>query len=112
MAPILQQAPEWNKVLHVHIDASTFVIGCVLAQHGNKNMDFSALYASRQLNVAKKELYYHKNGRTIYDICYEEILALSTSQSVFVLCRSPSAIIHCEQTLFDRMHCAMVCNFP
>ena len=29
-APILQ-APDWNKVFHVHIDASNFAIGCILA---------------------------------------------------------------------------------
>lgn len=28
--PILQ-APNWDKVFHVHIDASNFVINCILA---------------------------------------------------------------------------------
>ena len=45
-APILR-APDWNKVFHVHIDASSFAIGCVLAQPGEHNMDFPVLYASR-----------------------------------------------------------------
>ena len=52
-APILQ-APNWNKVLHVHTDASNFAIGCVLAQLGEHNMDFLVSYASRQLNSAEK----------------------------------------------------------
>ncbi|MCO5560567.1 hypothetical protein L7F22_014182 [Adiantum nelumboides] len=52
-APILR-APDWNKVFHVHIDASNFAIGCVLAQPGEHNMDFPVSYASRQLNSAEK----------------------------------------------------------
>ena len=51
--PILR-APDWNKLFHVHIDASAFAIGCILAQPGDKNMDFPISYASRQLNVAEK----------------------------------------------------------
>ena len=45
-APILR-APDWNKVFHVHIDASNFAIGCILAQPGEHNMDFPISYASR-----------------------------------------------------------------
>ena len=52
-APILQ-ALDWNKVFHVHINASNFAIGCVLAQPGEHNMDLPVLYASRQLNSAEK----------------------------------------------------------
>ena len=51
--PILR-APDWNKLFHVHIDASAFAIGCILAQPGDKNMDFPISYASRQLNVAER----------------------------------------------------------
>ena len=52
-APNLR-APDWNKVFHVHIDASNFAIGCVLAQPGEHNMDFQVSYANRQLNSAEK----------------------------------------------------------
>ena len=52
-APILRP-PDWNKVFHVHIDASNFAIGCILAQPGEHNMDFPISYASRQLNDAEK----------------------------------------------------------
>ncbi|MCO5590372.1 hypothetical protein L7F22_044342 [Adiantum nelumboides] len=52
-APILK-APDWDKVFHIHIDASTFAIGCILAQPGEKNMDFPINYSSRQLNSAEK----------------------------------------------------------
>ena len=38
----------------MHIDASAFAIGCILAQPGDKNMDFPISYVSRQLNVAEK----------------------------------------------------------
>ncbi|MCO5555292.1 hypothetical protein L7F22_008837 [Adiantum nelumboides] len=52
-APILK-APDWDKIFYVHVDASAFAIGCILAQPGEKNMDFSISYFSRQLNNAEK----------------------------------------------------------
>ena len=35
---------------HVHIDASNFALGAILAQPGEKHMDFPISYARRQLN--------------------------------------------------------------
>ena len=52
-APILR-APNWNKIFHVHVDASKFAIGCVLTQPGEHKMNFPVSYASRQLNDVKK----------------------------------------------------------
>ena len=52
-APILK-APDWNKIFHVHIDASAYAIGCILAQPYENNMDFPVSYSSRQLNSAEK----------------------------------------------------------
>ena len=52
-APILK-APDWNKIFHVHIDASAYAIGCILAQSHENNMDFPVSYSSRQLNSAEK----------------------------------------------------------
>ena len=52
-APILKPL-DWNKVFHVHIDASTYAIGCILAQPHEHNMDFPVSYASKQLSDAKK----------------------------------------------------------
>ena len=51
-APILK-SPDWNVIFHVHIDASNFAIEAILAQPGEKNMDFPILYASRQLSSAE-----------------------------------------------------------
>ena len=45
-APILR-APDWNVIFHVHVDASKFAIGCILAQPGENKMDFPVSYASR-----------------------------------------------------------------
>ena len=45
---------DWNLIFHVHIDASNFTIGAILAQPGEKNMDFPISYASRQLNKAEQ----------------------------------------------------------
>lgn len=53
MAPILR-SPDWNLKFHVHIDASNYAIGCVLAQPHEGNMDLPVSYASRQLNSAEK----------------------------------------------------------
>ena len=52
-APILQSL-DWNVIFHVHIDASNFAIGPILAQPGEENMDFPISYASRQLNSAEQ----------------------------------------------------------
>ena len=52
-APILQPL-DCNKVFCVHVDASNFAIGCILAQPGEHNMAFLVLYASKQLNSAEK----------------------------------------------------------
>ena len=51
--PILQ-APVWDKIFHVHVDASNFPIGCILAQPREHKMDLLVSYASRQLNEAEK----------------------------------------------------------
>ena len=52
LAPILK-SPNWNLNFHVHIDASNFVIGAILAQPGEKNMDFPISYAGTQFNDAE-----------------------------------------------------------
>ena len=51
--PILK-APDWNKIFHVHVDASAFAVECILAQPGEGNMDLSIYYANHQLNVVEK----------------------------------------------------------
>ena len=50
-APILKSL-DWSVIFHVHIDASNFAIGAILAQPSERNMDFPITYASRQLNSA------------------------------------------------------------
>ena len=53
MDPILKY-PNLNLIFHVHIDASNFAIGAILAQPGEKNMDFPISYASKQLNKVER----------------------------------------------------------
>ena len=70
IAPILKP-PDQNKPFHVHIDASNFAIGCILAQPYEGNMDLPVSYASsRQLNSAEKNYTTTKReGLTmIYDV--------------------------------------------
>ena len=38
----------------MHVDASKFAIGCILAQQGENKMDFPVSYTNRQLNEAEK----------------------------------------------------------
>ena len=53
IAPILR-SPYWAKPFHVHIDASNYAIGCILAQAYEGNMDLPVSYASSQLNSVEK----------------------------------------------------------
>ena len=52
-APILR-ALDYSKTFHVHVDASTYVVRCILAQPRDNNMDFPICYAGRQLNTTEK----------------------------------------------------------
>ena len=45
---------DWNKPFHVHIDTLKFVVGCVLAQLGEHNIDFLVSYAIRQLKSTER----------------------------------------------------------
>ena len=66
-APILK-APDWSKVFHVHVDASNFAIGCILAQPGEGKLDFPIYYASRKLNSAEKKLHNHRTRGSWNDL--------------------------------------------
>ena len=43
--PILR-SPNWDVIFHVHIDASNFAIGYVLAQPGEHKLDHPIYFAS------------------------------------------------------------------
>ena len=46
--------PDWNKEFHVHVDASSIVLGVVLAQLGEGDLDHPIAYANRKLSFAKR----------------------------------------------------------
>ena len=50
----IQVFPDWDKEFHVHVDASSIVLGVVLAQPGEGDMDKLITYASRNLSFAKR----------------------------------------------------------
>ena len=52
-APILVFL-DWNKEFHVHVDASSIVLGVVLAQPGEGDLDHPITYASRKLSFAEQ----------------------------------------------------------
>lgn len=52
-APILVFL-DWKKKFHVHVDASCIVLGAVLTQAGEGEMDHTIAFASRKLSKAEK----------------------------------------------------------
>ena len=52
-APILKSL-DYSKIFNIHVDASTYAIGCILSQPRDNIMDFPICYASRQLNAAQR----------------------------------------------------------
>ena len=58
--------PDWNKEFHVHVNTSSIVMGVVLMQPGEGNMDHPIAYASRKLSFAKRN----------YTMTKREVLAL------------------------------------
>ena len=37
---LILKSPDWDQIFHVHIDASAYAIGCILAQPSENYMDF------------------------------------------------------------------------
>ena len=46
--------PNWNKEFHVHVDASSTMLGIVLAQPGEGTLDHPIAYASRKLSFTER----------------------------------------------------------
>jgi hypothetical protein len=46
--------PDWKKEFHIHVDASSIVLGAVLAQPGEGELDHLISFASRKLSTAEK----------------------------------------------------------
>ena len=46
--------PDWNKEFHVHVDASSIVLGVVLAQTGEGDIDHPIVFTSRKLFSTEK----------------------------------------------------------
>ena len=44
---LISVTPNWEREFHVHVDASTFIIGAVLCQPDDKGFSHSIYYASR-----------------------------------------------------------------
>jgi hypothetical protein len=59
-APILA-FPDWSKVFHVHVDASSIALGVVLAQLGAGDINHPLAFASKKLSTV--EINYTTNER-------------------------------------------------
>ena len=70
-APILVY-PDWNKMFHVHIDASGIALGAVLEQPREK-MDHPIYYASKKLSTVERN----------YTMTKREALAMVYSLQMF-----------------------------
>ena len=46
--------PNWKKILHVHVDASSIALGIILAQHGEGGIDHLIAFASKKLSSAER----------------------------------------------------------
>jgi hypothetical protein len=46
--------PDWKKIFHVHVDASSIALGIILAQPGEGGIDHPISFASRKLSLAKR----------------------------------------------------------
>ena len=52
-APILV-FPDWKKIFHVHIDASSIALGIILAQPGEGGRDHPIAFSSRKLSSVER----------------------------------------------------------
>jgi hypothetical protein len=52
-APILI-FPDWSKLFHVHVDASSIALGIILAQPGEGNIDHLVYFSSQKLSDAER----------------------------------------------------------
>jgi hypothetical protein len=52
-APILV-FPDWSKEFNVHVDASSIVLGVVLAQSGARDIDHPIAFASRKISTTER----------------------------------------------------------
>ena len=52
-APILV-FPDWDSDFHVHVDASSIVMGVILTQPGEGDLDHPIAYASRKLSFVER----------------------------------------------------------
>ena len=46
--------PDWNKEFHVHVDASSVVLGVVLVHPGDDDLDHPIDFASQKLSFIEK----------------------------------------------------------
>ena len=45
--------PDWSKEFHVHVDASSFALGVILAHPGAGDIDHPIAFASRKLSTSE-----------------------------------------------------------
>jgi len=46
--------PDWKKIFHVHVDASSIALGVILAQPGEGGIDHPIAFASRKLSSTER----------------------------------------------------------
>ena len=53
IAPILV-FPDWNKTFHVHVDASSIILGIILARPGEGGIEHPIAFASMKLSSTER----------------------------------------------------------
>jgi len=67
---LILKGPDWEKEFHVHTDASTYAIGCVLTQLGESKINYPVYFASRQLDTTERNYTtIEREGLTIVFSC-------------------------------------------
>jgi hypothetical protein len=46
--------PDWEKIFHIHVDASTITLGYILAQLGAGDLDHPIVFTSRKLSDSEQ----------------------------------------------------------
>jgi hypothetical protein len=91
--------PDWTKIFHVHVDASSIALGAVLVQPEEDNIDHPVYFSSRKLSDSEKNYttMEHEGLVMVYalqnfDITYS---TLPSSFSLTIQCSSTWSISQC-----------------
>ena len=111
VSALILKAPDWNTSFHVHIDASNFAIGCILAQPNKNNMDFSISYASRTNWIWLRIITQQQNVRDWRWFMQSRSFAIIYWQTNLYSLLTIRLSFTLTQAMHHQMDCKMVCHY-